>query len=324
MKRMPLEKRNVTDSRLVLGCMGFGGEWDASPLEQSEVKKLREAVEAALEIGITMFDHADIYRMGKAERAFGQVMKEMPGLRERIVLQSKVGIRMKDDRLPRRYDFSKAHILQATDGILSRLGTDYLDILLLHRPDILVEPEEVAEAFAILKQSGKVRHFGVSNMNADQIRFLRAYTDEPLIVNQLEMSLARTDFVEHVVTVNQRQGAALNFSDGLIEYCRLHDVQLQAWAPLAYGMFSGAPLADDTPETVRRTRDLVTEMAREKETTPEAIVLGWLMRHPAMIQPVIGTTNPQRIRNCADAAKQAERMTREEWYMLFGATRGEW
>jgi len=324
MKQMPLEKRKVTSSRLVLGCMGFGGEWDHSPLAETDVKKLREAVETALEIGITMFDHADIYRMGKAEQAFGRVLKEKPGLRERLVLQSKCGIRLDDGRLPRRYDFSKAHILASVDGILSRLGTDYLDILLLHRPDVLMEPEEVAEAFAILKQAGKVRHFGVSNMNADQIRFIRAYTDEPIIVNQLEMNLVHNDWANHAVLVNQRQGASLNFSDGLVEYCRLHDVQLQAWAPLAKGLLTGAPMPDDAPQAVRRTRDLVAQMAREKETTPEAIVLGWLMRHPAMIQPVIGTTNPGRIRNCADAVRQAEHMTRDEWYTLFAAARGEW
>lgn len=324
MKRMPLEKRNVTTSRLVLGCMGFGGEWDDSPLAEADVKKLREAVEAALDIGITMFDHADIYRNGKAEQAFGRVLKESPGLRENIVLQSKCGIKLDDGRLPRRYDFSKEHILASVDGILSRLGTDYLDILLLHRPDILIEPEEVAEAFAILKQAGKVRHFGVSNMNADQIRFIRAYTDEPIIVNQLELNLVRIDWAEHMVLVNQPKGASLNFSDGLIEYCRLHDVQLQAWAPLAKGLLTGAPLPEDAPQALRRTRDLVAAMAREKETTPEAIVLGWLMRHPAMIQPVIGTTSAARIRNCADAARQAALMTRDEWYTLFAAARGEW
>lgn len=324
MKQMPLAKRKVTESRLALGCMGFGGGWDRNPLEEAEVVKMRAAVEASLEAGITMFDHADIYTMGKAEQAFGRVLKEKPDLRDQIVLQSKCGIRLKEEHLPQRFDFSKAHILASVDSILSRLGTDYLDILLLHRPDVLIEPEEVAEAFALLKQAGKVRHFGVSNMNADQIRLIRAYSDEPIIVNQLEMSLARMDWAEHAVLVNQRRGAALNFSDGLIEYCRLHDVQIQAWAPLAYGMFSGAPLKDDAAPSVLRTRDLVMQMAKEKETTAEAIVLAWLMRHPAMIQPVIGTTNPGRIRNCADAARQAELMTRDEWYTLFAASRGEW
>lgn len=324
MKQMPLQKRNVTDNRIALGCMGFGGGWDNSPLDEAEVKKMQAAVEAALETGITMFDHADIYTRGKAEQAFGRVLKAQPDLRERIVLQSKCGIRLKEEHLPQMFDFSREHILASVDGILSRLGTDYLDILLLHRPDVLIEPEEVADAFSRLKQAGKVRHFGVSNMNADQIRLIRAYTDEPIIVNQLEMSLARIDWAEHTVLVNQRRGAALNFSDGLIEYCRLHDVQIQAWAPLAYGMFSGAPLEEDVSPAVLRTRDLVMQMAREKETTAEAIVLAWLMRHPAMIQPVIGTTNPERIRNCADAARQAEQMSREEWYTLFAASRGEW
>lgn len=323
MKNMPLAERKITTSQLALGCMGFGGGWNRDPLTDEEARKMREAVDASLSVGITMFDHADIYTMGKAEEAFGRLLKENPSLRDQITLQSKCGIKLKDEQYPGRFDFSKEHILASVDGILSRLNTDYLDILLLHRPDVLIEPEEVAEAFVKLKASGKVKHFGVSNMSAGQMKLIQHYTSEPLVVNQLEMSLKRLDWAEHTVVVNQRRGASLNFADGIIEYCRLHEVQLQAWAPLAYGLYSGGK-TDNATEADLKTRDLVQKMANEKDTTAEAIVLAFLMRHPAKIQPVIGTTNPERIRRCQDAGRQAELMTRDEWYTLFQTSRGEW
>lgn len=321
MQVMPIEKRGITTSRLILGCMGLGGEWDQSPSTREDILKTERVIDAALSTGITMFDHADIYKMGKAEKVFGEILKSRPELRGNMVLQSKCGIRFADGKNPGRYDFSKNYILDSVDGILSRLKTEYLDILLLHRPDPLMEPEEVAEAFETLKKSGKVRHFGVSNMSASQIQFLNAYCTEPMIVNQLNMSLKEIDWLEQGVLVNQKEGTRVNFPDGTIEYCRLNNVQIQAWGPLANGNYSGRTI--DTPsQSVLATKELVEKMAREKETSTEAIVLGWLMRHPAMIQPVIGTTNPDRIIKCQDAVRQAEIMTREEWYALYTTSRG--
>jgi predicted oxidoreductase len=321
MKVMPLAKRGIATSRLILGCMSFGGGWDRNPIGAQEIQEAERAVETALDIGITMFDHADIYTMGKAEETFGAVLKKQPGLRERIVIQSKCGIRFQDELAPGRFDFSKSHILQSVEGSLRRLGTEYLDILLLHRPDPLMEPEEVAEAFGVLQAAGKVRHFGVSNMSAGQMRFLQQALPEPLVVNQLEMSLSHLHWLDQGVHVNQKAGVPVNFAEGLMEYCQMETVQIQAWSPLAQGRFSGRSVENES-SPIQKTAALVRRMAEEKGTTLEAIVLGWLMRHPAMIQPVIGTVNPQRIAACADAEQQGNQMTREEWYSLYVSARG--
>lgn len=319
MTTLPLNERGIPASRIVLGCMGMGGSWDNEPYTEEHVKRAEAAVEAALEIGISMFDHANIYSRGKAEQVFGDVLKAQPELREKIIIQSKCGIRFAEGDIPGRYDFSKSHILESVDGILSRLGTEYLDILLLHRPDPLMEPEEVAEAFNQLKQSGKVRHFGVSNMSAGQIRLLQSCFNEPFVANQLEMSLARYGWLDAGVHVNQAAAADDTFPDGTLEYCRMNGIQIQSWGPLAQGLYSGRNL-DNEPESVKATAKLVQKLASQYNTTCEAIVLAWLMRHPAHIQPVIGTVNPERIRACKDATSIT--LTREEWYSLYVSTRG--
>ncbi|WCF10467.1 aldo/keto reductase [Paenibacillus thiaminolyticus] len=319
MNKIPIQQRGLAASRLVLGCMGLGGGWNDEPITEQHLAAAHAAVEAALEAGINMFDHADIYTRGKAEQVFGQVLKERPELRERIVLQSKCGIRFADNGIPGRYDFSKEHILRSVDGSLQRLGVEYLDILLLHRPDPLMEPEEVAEAMSALKSAGKVRAFGVSNMSAGQIRLLQAYSKEAFIVNQLEMSLAKIGWLDQGVHVNQNAAKEDIFPEGTLEYCRLENIQIQAWGPLAQGVFSGRDLSDQ-PASIRETAGLVQAMADEKDTTPEAIILAWLMRHPAGIQPVIGTANPERIRACGEALNIT--LTREEWYTLYVSSRG--
>ncbi|BBH21997.1 aldo/keto reductase [Paenibacillus baekrokdamisoli] len=318
-KSIPLKLRDINASQLVLGCMRLGGGWDQTPITAEHIKEGHEALDAALEIGINMFDHADIYTKGKAEQVFGEVLKERPGLREQILIQSKCGIRFGDEVNPHRFDFSESHILNSVDGILERLGTEYIDFLLLHRPDPLVEPEEVASAIHKLKASGKVRYFGVSNMSQGQIRLLQAYSDEPFIVNQLEMSLKKIGFVETGVHVNQEAAKNNVFPEGTIEHCRLENIQLQSWGPLAQGVYSGRSLEEES-ETVVKTAALVQKLAEEKNTTPESIVLAWLMTHPAGIQPVIGTINAKRILACKDASTL--RLTREEWYTLYISSRG--
>ncbi len=321
MKVMPLESRGITSSRLALGCMGFGGSWNRADAYTAEhVKQTEAAIDAAMSIGITFFDHADIYTRGKAESVFGEVLKKQPRLREQMVLQSKVGIQLAEEGLPGRFNFSKEHILPSVDGILERLGIEYLDILLLHRPDPLMEPDEIAEAFTSLKQSGKVRHFGVSNMNPAQIQFVQRSLSEPLIVNQLELSLLRHDWIDHGVHVNQKAGLNDSFPDGMMEMAQMDNIQLQAWGPLAQGRLSGK-LSEQANEGERNTAAMVKQLAEQNETTPEAIVLGWLMKHPARIQPVIGTINPNRIIACEDAARQAELMTRDQWYSLLVSAR---
>jgi predicted oxidoreductase len=317
---IPLHKHGIQASRLVLGCMGFGGGWDSTPLTAEHTKQAHAAVEAALSIGINMFDHADIYTCGKAEQVFGQVLKERPELRDQIILQSKCGIRRDDGPgFPGRFDFSKEHIRSSVEGILKRLGVEYIDILLLHRPDPLMEPEEIANVFRELKQSGKVKNFGVSNMSAAQIQFLQKAIESPLLVNQLELSLLKLDWLDSVIHVNQVRGTNVSFPEGTMEYCQMENIQIQAWSPLAKGLFTGKDL-EGQAEPVKKTAELVQSLAQQKDTTPEAIVLAFLMRHPAGIQPVIGTVNPQRIRACSMAEQVV--LTREEWYTLYITSRG--
>lgn len=322
MKTLPLQRRGIPASRLVLGCMGFGGsDWhDKSPITAEQIRQGEEAIEAALSIGINMFDHADIYKGGKAEQVFGEVLRKRPDLRSQIFIQSKCGILFGDaPGKSSRFDFSRDHILESVDGSLKRLCTDHLDFLLLHRPDALVDPDEVADAFQQLSASGKVRWFGVSNMSTGQIRLLQHSCDVPLIANQLEMSLAKFGFLDVGTHVNQVEARNNVFPEGTLEFCRMENIQLQAWGPLSKGIFSGKSI-DDASDAVKATAKLVKELADEKGTSREAIVLAWLIKHPAAIQPIIGTANPARIKACADADKVE--LTREEWYSLYISTKG--
>lgn len=309
------------NSRVIYGCMGLGGGWTKNPISKDDVKTAEACVEAALEAGMRTFDHADIYAFGKAESVFGQVLAGRPELREAIQIQSKCGIRFPDAHGGQRFDFSKAYILRAVDGILGRLGIPTLDTLLLHRPDVLMEPDEIAEAFAALRAAGKVRQFGVSNMSAAQMQFLQRSLEMPLVANQLELSLSHRHWLDATIHVNQDAGREVHFGEGTLEYCQMHGVQLQAWSPLSRGLYT-SPLTGSEPDAVRETALLVQAMAADYGVAPEAIVLGWLMRHPAKIQPVIGTTNPTRIRASADADRIAQTMTREQWYALYVAARG--
>ncbi|WP_250546146.1 aldo/keto reductase family oxidoreductase [Paenarthrobacter sp. DKR-5] len=308
-------------SRLIFGCMGLGGAWNTDPVSKADVAAAHQAVDAALEAGIRLFDHADIYRHGKAEAVFGTVLKERPGLRESIAIQTKCGIRLGEPGIPGHYDLDKATILARVDESLRRLGTEQVEVLLLHRPDPLLEPDEVAAAFAELRAAGKVRSFGVSNMSGEQMRLLQGSLDEPLVANQLEMSLARLDWLESGVLVNHPDGRGVSFPHGTLEYCRENGVELQAWGALAQGVFSGTASAASSSDELA-TADLVTQLAEARSTSPEAIVLGWLMKHPARIRPVIGTTNPERIRACAGAEEQAALMSRTDWYGLWSSVRG--
>ncbi|XID93972.1 aldo/keto reductase family oxidoreductase [Paenibacillaceae bacterium WGS1546] len=319
---MPLERRGIAASRLVLGCMKLCGGLKAKPITAEEILIAERAVDAALEAGITMFDHADVYARGQAEAVFGEVLRRRPQLRDRIVIQSKCGYRVENGS-PKMYDFSRDHILRAVDRSLARLGTDRLDILLLHRPDPLMEPDEIAEAFDRLRTAGKVGHFGVSNLGVDQIRYIQQALEMQLVVNQLDLSLGKLDWLDSGVLMNRRIEHTVRFPEGTLEHCRMHDIQLQAWGALAQGRFTGRETEAGGTEAERRTSERIRQMAREKETTPEAVVLGWLMKHPAAIQPVIGTLNPTRIAACADGVRQSETMTREEWYGLYQTSRGQ-
>ncbi|MEU8518992.1 aldo/keto reductase [Streptomyces sp. NBC_01216] len=304
--------------RLVLGCMGLGGTWDPSPYTAADVDAAEGAVEAALDSGITAFDHADIYRHGKSEAVFGEVLARSAGLRERITLQTKCGIRLADGDRPGRYDLRGATLVRKVEESLARLRTDVLDVLLLHRPDPLADPAEIGEALTSLHRQGLVRRFGVSNMNAAQIARIQAHLDLPLVVDQLEMSLHRRAWLEDGVLVNTPESAANGFPSGTVEHCLAHGISLQAWGPLAQGRYTGR---EESPDE-RATAVLVRRLAEARGTTPEAVVLWWLRRHPARIVPVIGSSNPARIRACRDAALREPDLGHEEWYRLWVTARG--
>ncbi|GLS83001.1 aldo/keto reductase [Paraferrimonas haliotis] len=311
---------NDSHNKLIFGCMGLGGDWQNPHISDDDRRLANSAIDAALDAGIRCFDHADIYTQGKAEQLFGEILKARPNLRKEINIQSKCGIRFADDNAPARYDFSLDWITSSVDGILTRLGIEQLDVLMLHRPDPLMEPEQVAHAFDTLLQQGKVKQFGVSNMNATQMQFLQHYLSQPLVVNQVELSLAHRAFIEDGISSGNSAMAPVNYGTGTLEYCRLNKVQLQAWGSLAKGQFSGAA-GDASNPAVRATAKLVEQLAHEHQTSAEAIVLAWLMRHPADIRPIIGTTNSQRIRDCAKAHKVT--LSREEWYGLWVSARGQ-
>lgn len=306
---------------LIYGCMGLGGDWSTEPHEIADVEAAAEAIDAALDIGVTLFDHADIYRHGKAEAVFGEVLAGTSGLRERIQLQTKCGIRLNERGLETHYDLSADAIIERVNGSLERLRTDYVDVLLLHRPDPLMDPAEVASAVGKLMAEGKVRALGVSNMSAAQIEFLQDSLETPVVANQLELSLLKRDWLESTVLVNHPDARGYSFPHGTLEYCARQGITLQAYGALARGHYTGNPPARPTPAE-SATAALLAEMARENGTTVEAVLLGWLMKHPAGIAPVIGSANPDRIRACAGAARAAETMTRAEWYRLWVTARG--
>jgi predicted oxidoreductase len=323
MEKLIIPNTDLRVSRLCAGAMGLGGGWAAGvELTAEHERQARAFVEGALALGINFFDHANIYARGRAETVFGRVMRAQPGLRERIVIQSKCGIRWADDPpgAPQRFDFSAEHILASVDGILERLGTDYLDILLLHRPDVLWAGEEIARAFDHLKQAGKVRYFGVSNQNRFQMEYLQSFLPEPLVANQLQMSLLHHGFAETGISFNQGAPGYPDGWEGVLEYCRLKGVGLQAWNPLDRGALTGGDVSRLT-EAGRKAAERVQALAQERGVPAEAVALAWLLKHPARIVPVLGTTRPDRLAACAQALEV--NLTREEWYMLFAATRGQ-
>ena len=320
MSDLPIRRALPAASRMVYGAMGLGGAWDETPIGRADVTTAQRCIETALASGITVFDHADIYALGKAERAFGAALAAQPGLRDRMIVQSKCGIRFADAHGPKRYDLSREWIVASVERSLERLGIERLDVLMLHRPDALMAPDEIAAAFSQLHAQGKVAHFGVSNMHAAQIALLGRTLDQPIIVNQIEMSLLARDAFEQGVLAGHPQGADMNFAPGLLEQAVAGDIQLQAWGSLAQGWLSGRDVSQARP-ALAAAASLVARLADTYNTTREAIVLAWLMRHPARIQPVLGTTDAARIRACAAGVDIA--LSREDWYQLWESVRGE-
>lgn len=320
MKTYKLAHTDLEVSRIAYGCMALGGSWDDTPNSDDEVKHAIRLVATAVEAGINFFDHADIYARGKSERIFGEVLRAVPGLRQRIVIQSKCGIRFPDTPekgTPGRYDFSYEHIIGSVDASLTRLGIEQMDILLLHRPDPLMEPDEVAEAFSALHRAGKVRYFGVSNFSASQIALLQRSIEQHLVVNQLEISLLHHHLISEGIGTNQT-GYDYAATTGTLDYCRLHDMRIQAWTPVARGEIIN-PSAD-APDNAKAVATKIRALAEALDTTREAIALAWLLRHPAGIQPVVGTANLERLLDCCKA--DSIELSREAWYGLLEAARG--
>lgn len=299
MKTVPIAHCDLAASEISLGCMRI------SEMSNQEISHL---VHTAIEGGINFFDHADIYGGGQSETRFAEALGMTPQLRETIILQSKCGIRQG------MFDFSKEHILEAVDGSLKRLQTEYLDVLLLHRPDTLVEPEEVAEAFTILEESGKVRYFGVSNQNPMQIELLKKFVRQPLIINQLQLSITNTGMIDAGINVNMEIDPSIDRDGSILDYCRLHDITIQPWSPFQYGFFEGVFL--DNPKFPDLNQK-IDELAAAKGVANTAIAIAWLLRHPARMQPIIGTTNADRVKDICRASDIT--LSRQEWYEIYRA-----
>ncbi|MFC3095179.1 aldo/keto reductase [Alteromonas sediminis] len=295
-------------SEIIYGCMGFGGDWSTAPISKADQLKATTLIETAIEQGVTTFDHADIYTLGKAEEVFGNVLRTQPALRDKIQIQTKCGIRFQSETAPGRYDFSKAWIEASVDGSLKRLQIEQIDTLLLHRPDALVEVDELAETLSGLIDSGKIKHVGVSNMNRFQIALLQSSLPFPITANQLEISLLHADLIKEGLFFNT--GESQNGADTLA-FCQANRVSIQAWGSLAQGKLTGGTA---TSEAEMKTAELVQQLAEEYRCSKEAIVIAWLLRHPAQIAPVLGTTNPARLTACMQAADIW--LTREHWYQL--------
>ncbi len=301
MKKIRLGDSDLESSRLAYGCMRIAG--DGSSDDRSRGKR---AIHAAVDAGYTLFDHADIYGRGACEGLFGEVLRETPGLRERIVIASKCGIRFAGDPdrdAPARYDFSADHIVQSVEVSLQRLGIEQIDLLMLHRPDYLMRPGEVAEAFASLQSSGKVAHFGVSNFSTSQFELLQSALPAPLLVNQVEINLHNIEAL----------------TKGVLDQCQRLGVTPQAWSPIA-GIVHPAWGNTFSSEDEERIRAEVERQCEKYEVDSADIALAWLLRHPACISPIIGSTNPARIAAATAALDLA--YSREDWYRLLEERNG--
>jgi len=287
-------------SEIVLGMMR---------IKDKSVKEVEELVETALSVGINAFDLADIYGRGRCEELLGLVLKNRPDLREKMWIQSKCGIRIEEFTY---FDFSKDYIIKSVDGILQRLKIDHLDSLLLHRPDALMESDQVAEAFDLLYKQGKVRDFGVSNQNPMMMELLKKDVKQPLAVNQLQLSAAFTPGFGSGFHVNMEDNQAAMRDGSIFEYCKLHDVVIQAWSVLQFGYFKGNFVGNEKFQALNQVLD---RLATKYGVTSSTIAISWILRYPAKMQAVVGTTNPKHLREVSQAANFS--LTRKEWYEIY-------
>ncbi|MDR2553046.1 MAG: aldo/keto reductase [Treponema sp.] len=296
MKTLNLGLSGLEVPVIALGCMRI------NTIGRAEADTL---VKTALDLGANFFDNADVYGDGSCEEILAAALAGIK--RSDVFIQTKCGIRK-----GAAFDFSKAHILSSAERSLKRLRTDYIDVFLLHRPDLLVEGEEVAEAFGILQASGKVRYFGVSNQNPAQIELLKKYVKQPLAANQLQFGLAHAGMLTEGLHVNMLDDGAVNRNGGVLDYCRLHDITIQPWSPFQYGFFEGVFLGSPRFPELNAQLD---GLAKKYGVSAVSIAMAWILRHPAKMQPVTGTMNPRRLADCIKAAEIT--LSRDEWYALY-------
>ena len=298
MNKIKLGKSDLMVTRAAVGCMRMDG------LEQKEAEAF---VHGAMEMGLNFFDHADIYGGGKCEEMFGEILKNNPGMRDQILIQSKAGI------CPGvMYDNSKEYLLQSVDKILGRLNTDHLDVFLIHRPDALVEPEEVAEAFDMLHTSGKVRYFGVSNHNSMQMELLSSYLKQELLVDQLQFSITNSNMVRSGMEVNMSTEGAVDRDGSVLNYCRMKNITIQTWSPFQYGLFEGVFLGNPKFAELNKVID---EVAAKYGVSNTTIASAWILRHPAKMQILTGTMKLNRLKEICQA--EEINLTKEEWYRIY-------
>lgn len=303
MRTMNIKQGPQNVPAIILGCMR---------MPDLSVDAAANMINTAVENGINFFDHASCYTNGEAERRFGAAFSLTGLKRQNIFLQSKVGLQF--DR--NEFDWTKENILSNVDGILERLGSDYLDALLLHRPDLIFEPEQVAEAFDELYNAGKVRHFGISNVSTFQIELLKKHVKQPLVFNQLQFSLEQSQLIDQALYVNNKTtDLSIDRDNGTLDYCRLHDITVQAWSPLQFGMFGGTFI--DNPN-YPELNTVLQELANKYSVTKAAIAIAWILRHPAKMQVIVGTMNPQHLVDICAASDV--KITHQEWYQLYLAS----
>lgn len=313
MNLMKWKHTNLHVSPLAFGALRFLGPKD-NPEDPERVRNAEELVETCLASGINFFDHADLYGHGNCEKIFGAVLRRHPDWRGKMVIQTKCGIRV--DGL-HRYDQSPEHMIKTVEGSLQRLGVEQLDVLLVHRPDPLLDPASVASVFERLRSEGKVRYFGVSNFSVAQMRLLQSACDEPLVANQIQLSLLHPWAISEGVFVNRTESVFCG-AEGVVDHCRREGIQVQAWSPVAAGHFSKESDTDD--ERTKAVREAVAKVAAESGLSREAVALAWILRHPGGIVPIIGTMKPERVRESVQALDL--QMDSDTWWRLFNAALG--
>lgn len=297
MRYINIFSNKIAVSQVALGCMRIGNMTDL---------QADRYLNTAIDLGYNFFDHADIYGGGRCEEVFGNALKRNPSLRDKVIIQTKCAIK------PGMYDFSKEHIISSVEGSLKRLGVEKIDVLLLHRPDLLMEPDEVAAAFEELESSGKVTNFGVSNHSPMQIELLKKSVKQKLKINQLQLSVVNSGMISSGANVNVDNHEGVNRDGYVRDYCRLNEITVQPWSPLQHGFIEGPFLNNKQFEKVNT---VLREIAEKYGVTDTGMAISWLLRLPDKMQPIVGSTNLERIKQISEAADID--LSAEDWYKIY-------